>query len=806
MTPEFIVPASAGSLAVAAIAMFFTVFQGWLATRRHHFAWNAWGAAMSLFVSVYVLTGFCQFNAGATPINHIIELIQYTTFVCCVHSGFGFSLSYLGIPAGRYHRIAGPFHVCLLLLLWTTKLVVLDSFVAREFLWLYAPYIEPDIGVLGPAYLLYCVGACLWMMRLWIQPRHRKKTGATAFIIGFLFWITFAVHDAMVTMGVRSVLFFMEYGFLGFATAILSVTIAKYAELFDFAENSNALLKNTHVELEKRVTDRTLELTQLNQKLWKQLSINRRNERQLLVVTRQMKEELAERKRLEEKVTAVSIAKSEFLANMSHEIRDPLNALIGFSEMSMSCTDNKKKSEYLAFIANSAKVISHLVKDVLDISRIESGKLELDCADFDPRSLVRTSLDMFSLQAKQNGIDFVLEMPEEMPSILYGDQVRLGQVLTNIVGNAVKFTNHGKVKVSLTVEHSKTEAREVILTFQVADTGIGIHPEKWDRVFEVFSQAEASTTRLYGGTGLGMAISQRLVQLMRGNIGFESTPGIGTTFTFWAPFVVQHPPASDHIDIAEPVPATCLRQLNILVVEDNPFNRRLYLDALTDMGQRVTTAEQGVLAVQYFREQSFDLVLMDVNMPGMNGYDAVRAIRGIESGWDGRPPVTIIGITANARPEDRQACLESGMDDVFFKPVNVSLFGELLLKMAQAQDVVLHRNDSPLPPQTLPTPLSRQIIHNIGANPDRLKKYLELLLEDMGTQIGVMESACKAGDAKALQAAGHTVKGLALALADPEAGRIAEDIENQAKTENIQTVNEQLSRLKTLYETLIQSR
>jgi signal transduction histidine kinase/CheY-like chemotaxis protein/HPt (histidine-containing phosphotransfer) domain-containing protein len=644
------------------------------------------------------------------------------------------------------------------------------------------------------------------MLRLWIQPRHRKKTGATAFLIGFLFWISFAVHDAMVTMGVRSVLFLMEYGFLGFVTAVLSVTVSKYAELFDFTESSNVLLKNAHDEMENRVTERTLELTQLNQKLWNQLSINRRNERQLLAVTRQMKEELAERKRLEEKITAVSIAKSEFLVNMSHEIRNPLNALMGFSEMTMSCTDNERKSEYLALIANAADVISHLVNDVLDISRIESGKFELDCVDFDPRSLIRTSLDMFSLQAKQNGIDLVLEMPEEMPSILYGDQVRLGQVLTNIVGNAVKFTDHGKVKVSIRVEYSKTEAREVILTFQVADTGIGISPEKWDKVFDVFSQAEASTTRLYGGSGLGMAICQHLVQLMGGNIGFESTPGIGTTFTFWAPFVVRRPPAGDHIDLAEPVPAACLHQLNILLVEDNPFNQRLYLDALTDMGQRVTTAEQGALAVQYFREQSFDLVLMDVTMPGMNGYDATRAIRGLESGWDGRPPVTIIGITANARPEDRQACLESGMDDVFFKPVRVSLFRELLVKMAQAQDAVLHRNDSPLPPQTLPTPLSRQIIHNIGATPERLKKYLELLLEDMGTQIGVMESACKAGDAKALQAAGHTVKGLARALADPEAGRIAEDIENQAKTENILAVNEQLSRLKTLYETLIQSR
>jgi PAS domain S-box-containing protein len=174
-----------------------------------------------------------------------------------------------------------PFHVCLLLLLWTTKLVVLDSFVAREFLWLYAPYIEPDIGVLGPAYLLYCVGACLWMLWLWIQPRHRKKTAATAFIIGFLFWIAFAVHDAMVTMGVRSVLFFMEYGFLGFATAILSVTIAKYAELFSFAESSNALLKNTHVELEKRVTERTLELTQLNQNLSQEISERRLTEEEL---------------------------------------------------------------------------------------------------------------------------------------------------------------------------------------------------------------------------------------------------------------------------------------------------------------------------------------------------------------------------------------------------------------------------------------------------------------------------------------------------------------------------------------------
>jgi len=278
MTLAHIVPASAGSLSVAVVALFFTVFQGWLAVERPRFYWNAWGAALSFSAFVYASAVFCQFNVGAGPVNHLSELIQYTAFICVIHSAFGFTFAYLAIPSGRYHRIAGLFHAGLLLMLWNTKLVILDGFVMREFTWLQSPYIEPDLGVLGPAYLLYCSGAGLWALRFWVQHRHREKAGATAFIIGFLIWAVLGVHDALVTLGMRSVLFFMEYGFLGFSAAILSVTLRKYVELYGLAENNHALLQKAHDELESRVTERTLELTRLNLKLQMEVGERRRAE------------------------------------------------------------------------------------------------------------------------------------------------------------------------------------------------------------------------------------------------------------------------------------------------------------------------------------------------------------------------------------------------------------------------------------------------------------------------------------------------------------------------------------------------
>jgi signal transduction histidine kinase len=547
MTPECIVPASAGPLAVAAVAMFFAVFQGWLAIRGRHFVWNAWGAVMSLFVSVYGLTGFYQFNAGPTPANHIIELIQYATFVCLVHSGFGFSLAYLGIPSGRYHRIAGPFHVCLLLLLWTTKLVVLDSFVAREFLWLNAPYIEPDIGVLGPAYMLYCFVACLWMVRLWIQPRSRKKTGVTAFIIGFLFWITLAAHDTMVTIGVRSVLFFMEYGFLGFVTAVLSVTVSKYAELFDFAESSNELLKNTHVELERRVTERTLELTQLNQKLNLEITERVRVEQEIQNLNQTLQarvEEETNRRISHERLMANNArhaAMGEMIGAIAHQWRQPLSTL-GMIVQRAHAVGNLQglTLEYLdEFKASAMRQIKHMSGTIDDFRSFY--RVEIEKEPFSPCSGIFAAIQLIEPQFTSRGIEIDTHFHdfESLQSIGFPNEFR--QVILNLFSNSrdailQRRKTDGQPEVGrIVINISVRESDSIIIHFK--DNGCGIPAGLIAQIFDPYF-----TTKEEGeGTGIGLYMSRVIVEdHLDGRISIAESLDGGAVFVIELPLRKNH--------------------------------------------------------------------------------------------------------------------------------------------------------------------------------------------------------------------------------------------------------------------------
>jgi PAS domain S-box-containing protein len=531
--------------------------------------------------------------------------------------------------------------------------------------------------------------------------------------------------------------------------------------------------------------------------------------------------DISERKRVEDELLAAkeaaeaaNIAKSEFLANMSHEIRTPLNALIGFSEMALQNIDETRRHEYLNIINTSGIMLLGLVNDILDLSRIESGKIELDNSSFVPLAVIMSNLELFSCQARLKGIDFVVELPDNMPVNLYGDHVRMRQVLSNIVGNAIKFTDSGQVKVSVAVMPFDQDDGRLVLKFIVTDTGIGIPPEKSDRVFDLFSQADTSTTRRFGGTGLGAAISQRLVLLMGGDISFESSVGVGSTFVFWLPFEKNEL----HLKNAEILPDNSgSQQLNILLAEDNTFNQRLYCDLLADMGCRVVLAEDGNCAVQLFKEQPFDLILMDVSMPGMNGYDAAKAIRNIESGReDGSKPVTIIAITANARQEDRQACLDSGMNDVLIKPIASSRLREMLTKIQTVSvsgpvhvTAATENNSSSTNLNLLkqgrssaPWILSEQIVESFSTHPERLNTYLQLIIADLGAQLAAMADACEAWDTTELGTAAHTAKGVAGALRDSHICNLAEEVEELARTGNSDSVDEKLSLLNVLYENL----
>jgi two-component system cell cycle sensor histidine kinase/response regulator CckA len=279
--------ASAGSLSVAVIAFFFFVFQAWIYFKGPAFQWSKWGAALSLTSSIYSFAVFIQFNAGPSQINHLAELFQYSTFIILLHSVYGFTFTYLEIKPPRYQYLAAGFHAALLVILWTTGLVITDNFVYREFILLAAPYIEPKLGVLGPFFLMYsAVGAAL-CLTYWVRSENRKKAGSREFIFGFLLWTALGIHDALATLGVSTIQFLMEYGFLGFSASIMSITLKKYMELFEIAERSKKVLEAANYELELCVNLRTSEqentnaelLTEITQRKWANAALRESEQR-----------------------------------------------------------------------------------------------------------------------------------------------------------------------------------------------------------------------------------------------------------------------------------------------------------------------------------------------------------------------------------------------------------------------------------------------------------------------------------------------------------------------------------------------
>ena len=258
---------SAGTLCVAMMALLFFVFQGWIHLKIKTFAWSRWGAALSLTTFFYAAAVFVQFNTPTGAINHVCELIQYSTFVLLVHALYGFTFAFLGMDARRYHQVAGLFHVSLLVLLWSTGLVVSDEFVHRSFFWLKSPYIEPQMGILGPFYLMYSALAAAFCLIYWIRYKKHISMGANAFIAGFILWAALGIHDTVATFGFPTIQFLMEYGFLGFSMAVMSITLKKYSELYEIARERKTALEKANAELETRVSERTAELKKINAEL-----------------------------------------------------------------------------------------------------------------------------------------------------------------------------------------------------------------------------------------------------------------------------------------------------------------------------------------------------------------------------------------------------------------------------------------------------------------------------------------------------------------------------------------------------------
>lgn len=264
---NYLIPSSAGTLSVSVVATLFGIFQGWISLKQRDLMWNRWGAMLSFTIAIYSFSVFIQFNTSATQLNRISELIQYTTFIFLIHSLYGFTFSYLSIDSVIYRRYMGLFHILLLVLIWGTDLVISDQFIERNFLWLPVPYIEPELGLIGKIILIYVVIAAAYSVHYWIRYRSKARPGGQIFIIGFLLWAILGIHDALCTLGFTSIQFLMEYGFLGFSISIVSVTIKTYLRQAEIMDHTAKELRENQENLEKRVQERTQELSKTNEEL-----------------------------------------------------------------------------------------------------------------------------------------------------------------------------------------------------------------------------------------------------------------------------------------------------------------------------------------------------------------------------------------------------------------------------------------------------------------------------------------------------------------------------------------------------------
>ncbi len=465
---------------------------------------------------------------------------------------------------------------------------------------------------------------------------------------------------------------------------------------------------------------------------------------------------------------SANLAKSQFLANMSHEIRTPMNGIMGMTEVLLKSGLTERQHHFAATIKNSSNSLLTIINDILDFSKIEAGQLALETVPFNLLDMLSELIEVFSEQAEWKEIILKTEIDHEVPYSVEGDPVRLRQILINLVGNALKFTEQGQITIK--ARTAELTATHVVIKFEITDTGIGICPEALPLIFDRFAQADSSTTRRFGGTGLGLSIVQQLTELMGGSTGVESSFGMGSTFWFTtrlARFSGQLPETAFTLIEDDSVALTNIG-VKVLVVEDTMVNREVCCELLLHLGHSATVANNGREALELLQNERFDVVLMDCQMPVMDGYKATQRHREWES-RQGVERLPIIALTGNAMEQDKQLCLDAGMDDYLKKPFNLSDLRDVLARWLPDLERTDSRNGSTEPTSPVSTHrenmllLERAPLDGIKelrkpGTPDILAKVISVYETDAPQLIIAMRNSLEQNNTEELIRAVHSLK------------------------------------------------